>query len=120
MERVTASHLSHVQQVDLQEEAESTSCDLVGRSADGVAQLVADGQGAPLALRKDREERLINGKQNCPRSLQNQLVSGLPSCSKQAYTQSQCFNTTTRHLIDSKLSTLILDECLSNCHRRGQ
>ena len=76
MERVTASHLSHVQQVDLQEEAESTSCDLVGRSADGVAQLVADGQGAPLALRKDREERLINRNQNCPRSLQNRLVSG--------------------------------------------
>ena len=58
--KVTASHLSHVQQVDLQEEAESTSCDLVGRSANRVAQLVADGQGTPLALRKQREEHLID------------------------------------------------------------
>lgn len=53
----SATHLSHVQQVDLQEEAESAACDLVGRAAHGVAQLVAHGQ-AVSPFRLEKRERV--------------------------------------------------------------
>lgn len=42
VKRSQPTHLSYVQQVDLQEKAQGTSCDLVGCPADGIADLVAD------------------------------------------------------------------------------
>lgn len=46
-ERWPTTHLSHVQQVNLQKETQSASSNLVRRSADGIAQLAADGQPVP-------------------------------------------------------------------------
>lgn len=47
---VLVNHLSHVQQVDLEEEAQSAASDLVGRPADGVAQLAPHRQMMSLLL----------------------------------------------------------------------
>lgn len=41
-------HLSHIQQEDLEEEAHSAACDLVGGSADGITQLVPKSETVPL------------------------------------------------------------------------
>lgn len=41
-------HLSYIQQVDLEEEAQSGSCDLVGGPTDGVAQFAPHGQTISL------------------------------------------------------------------------
>lgn len=52
-----APHLGDVQEVDLQEEAQGASRDLIGRSADGVAYLAADRQPLfVLALREDQRD----------------------------------------------------------------
>lgn len=49
-------HLGHVQKVDLQEETQGASRDLIGRSADGVAYLAADRQPVlVLALGEDKK-----------------------------------------------------------------
>lgn len=53
---VTNNHLGHIQQVDLEEEAEHAGCDLVGSPTDGVAQFVAHSQTA-LLLQPLEEER---------------------------------------------------------------
>lgn len=44
------THLCYVQQVDLQKKAQGASCDLVRCSADGIADLVADGQPVPMLM----------------------------------------------------------------------
>lgn len=41
-------HLSHIQQEDLEKEAQSAACDLVGGSADGITQLVPNSETVPL------------------------------------------------------------------------
>lgn len=38
---VTVNHLSHIQQVDLEEEPQSTACDLIGSPTNGVAYFAA-------------------------------------------------------------------------------
>lgn len=51
-----APHLGDVQEVDLQEETQGTSRDLIGRSANGVAYLAADRQPFfVLSLGKDKK-----------------------------------------------------------------
>lgn len=48
-------HLSHIQQEDLEEEAQSGACDLIGSSADGITQLAPKSETVPLdSLLKDR------------------------------------------------------------------
>lgn len=39
---VYITHLSYIQKIDLQEEAQGTSCDLVWCPTNGIADLVAD------------------------------------------------------------------------------
>lgn len=56
-----SSHLSHIQQVDLQEKAQSTSSYLIWRSSNGITQLTPDRQTPfllllPLLKEKEREE----------------------------------------------------------------
>lgn len=66
-------HLSHVQQEDLEEEAQSAACDLVGGSADGITQLVPKRETVPSnSLLKEEtcqatsapEDRSINMRSN--------------------------------------------------------
>lgn len=57
-------HLSHIQQEDLEEEAQSSACDLIGSSADGVAQLAPTGETLmSSSLLKDRGD--VSGDQCC-------------------------------------------------------
>lgn len=51
------AHLSYVEQIDLQEKSQGTSRDLVGRSTDGVAELVADGQPAAVLMLKGQKRK---------------------------------------------------------------
>lgn len=64
-------HLSHVQQEDLEEEAQSAACDLVGGSADGITQLVPKRETVPSNswLKEETcqcapEDRSMNMKSN--------------------------------------------------------
>lgn len=62
-------HLSHVQQEDLEEEAQGAACDLVGGSADGITQLAPKRETVPSnSLLKEEisapEDRSINMKSN--------------------------------------------------------
>lgn len=51
------AHLGDVQKVDLQEETQGASRNLVGRSADGIAYLAADRQPVfVLALGRDKQD----------------------------------------------------------------
>lgn len=52
------SHLGHIQQVDLKEEAQGAAGDLVGRPADGIAQLTAHWQAAPLVPLLGKKRRV--------------------------------------------------------------
>jgi len=52
-----SNHLSHIQQVDLEEEAQRTACDLVGSPADGIAQFIPHSQTSSLVLRLKGNER---------------------------------------------------------------
>lgn len=42
------NHLSHIQQVDLEEEAQGAACDLVGSPSDGVAEFAPHRQAISL------------------------------------------------------------------------
>lgn len=49
-------YLCHIQQVDLEEEAQSTAGDLVGSAADGIAELAANGE-LPVAFFLQGEQK---------------------------------------------------------------
>lgn len=51
------NHLSHIQQVDLEEEAQSAACDLVGSPADGIAQFAPHRQTISLVPWLQDKER---------------------------------------------------------------
>lgn len=51
------NHLGNIQQVDLEEEAESAACDLVGSSTNGIAQFAGHRQTTSLWRPLDDKER---------------------------------------------------------------
>lgn len=52
-----SDHLSHIQQVDLEEESQSAACDLIGSSTDSVADFAAYRQTFSLDLWLKENER---------------------------------------------------------------
>lgn len=57
------NHLSHIQQVDLEEEAQSAACDLVGSPTNGVTQLAPHGQTISMDPWLEDEQR--GGERRC-------------------------------------------------------
>lgn len=51
------NHLSHIQQVDLEEECQSTACDLVWSPTDGITQFAPYRQTNTQVLRLEHKER---------------------------------------------------------------
>ena len=61
MAKKNPRHLSHIQQEDLEEEAQSSACDLIGGSADGVTQLAPESETVlSSTLLKDRGDVVIS------------------------------------------------------------
>lgn len=51
------SHLCHIEQVDLKEEAQSAACDLIGSSTNGVAEFAPDRESTSPLLWLEMKKR---------------------------------------------------------------
>lgn len=69
------NHLSHIQQVDLEEEAQGAACDLVGSPSDGVAEFAPHRQAISLGPWLEDKQRGWGGGQEAEK-----ICNGVSLC----------------------------------------